>query len=498
MALVINSNLASLATQRSLTETQKESAVSLERLSSGLRINSAQDDAAGLAIANRFSAQINGLTAAMRNANDGVSMLQTMDSALSEMTDNLQRMRELAVQSANGTNTTADRTALDAELQQLILEIDRVADGTKFNGNNLFTSAVTSVDVQVGADNSTTDATNKVNIGSSSLIDARTSALGTSGSSAISRTLAPAATVTGLAATDLVINGNAVAAAAAGGNGSYAQNLATAITNADTSNQITATVGTSTLNMTDLGAFVTESTGTTLTSSINGVTILDSHDSTSTNVTAAYFDTRLDSKQYELAALGITYTGSAAGGDLAFTRADGGNIAFVNNDGAGTAASATGGFANAVFKDGSGTGYGDVVLTSDYEFVIEAGAGTIANSGTTAATVTASTVTGTALSSTAITTTTNAATALTSIDAALNTVNVARSNIGANLSRLDSVSSNLSSVVENYTAARSRVMDADFATESANLARTQVLQQAGISVLAQANAMPQQVLALLQ
>lgn len=496
MALVINSNIASLATQRSLAETQKDSATSLERLSSGLRINSAKDDAAGVAIANRFSAQINGLSAAMRNANDGISMLQTMDSALSEMTDNLQRMRELAVQAANGTNLTADRTALDAELQQLILEIDRVADGTKFNGNNLFTTAITSVDIQVGADNSTTDATNKVNIGSSSLIDARTSALGTTGTTSITTTLAPAITVTGLGATDLVINGTAVAAAAKGGNGSYAANLAAAVENADS--DITATVGSSTLTMTELGAFVTEGTATTLTSSINGIVLIDGLDTSSTNVTAAYMDARIDSKQSELAAAGITYTGSVAGGDIVFTRADGGNINFVNSDGAGTAASNTGGFANALFKDGSASGYGDVVLTSTYEFVIEAGAGTIGNAGTSAATITAGTPAGTALASISVTSTTNAATALTSIDSALNTVNVARSNIGANHARLDSVSSNLASVVENYTSARSRVMDADFAVESANLARTQVLQQAGISVLAQANAMPQQVLALLQ
>ena len=170
----------------------------------------------------------------------------------------------------------------------------------------------------------------------------------------------------------------------------------------------------------------------------------------------------------------------------------------MNSDGSGTAASNTGGFANAVFKDGSASGYGDVVLTSDYEFVIEAGAGTIGNAGTSAQTVTSGTPSGTALASISVTSTSNAATALTSIDSALNTVNVARSNIGAHHTRLDSVSSNLGAVVENYTAARSRVMDADFAVESANLARTQVLQQAGISVLAQANAMPQQVLALLQ
>ena len=155
MALVINSNVASLATQRALTETQKDSSVSLERLSSGLRINSAKDDAAGLAISNRFTAQINGLSAAMRNANDGISMVQTADSALSEITDNLQRMRELAVQAANGTNQATDRDALDAELQQLVAEIERVADGTQFNGNDLFDGTFTA-NIQVGADNAVT------------------------------------------------------------------------------------------------------------------------------------------------------------------------------------------------------------------------------------------------------------------------------------------------------------------------------------------------------
>ena len=119
MALVINSNIASLATQRALTETKKDSAVSLERLSTGLRINSAADDAAGMAISNRLSAQINGLSAAMRNANDGISLVQTAESAMGQITDNLQRMRELAVQSANGTNQASDRTALNTEFVEL-------------------------------------------------------------------------------------------------------------------------------------------------------------------------------------------------------------------------------------------------------------------------------------------------------------------------------------------------------------------------------------------
>jgi flagellin len=207
-------------------------------------------------------------------------------------------------------------------------------------------------------------------------------------------------------------------------------------------------------------------------------------------------DAAIDSKQSELAAAGITYTGDVANGTLSFTRADGGNIVFTNTI-AGTVGTA--GFANNTFAaTGTDRGFGDVTLTSDFEIVLGTSGGTIANAGTTAQTVSSGTATGTALTSIDLQNAGNSQTALTSIDSALNTVNLARSNIGAEYSRLDSVSSNLASTVENYSAARSRIQDADFAVESANLARTQVLQQAGISVLAQANALPQQVLALLQ
>ena len=494
MALVINSNIASLATQRALTETQKDSSVSLERLSSGLRINSARDDAAGLAISNRFTAQINGLTAAMRNANDGISMLQTADGALSEITDNLQRMRELAVQAANGTNQATDRDALDAELQQLVAEIERVADSTQFNGNTLFDGTFTS-DIQVGADNAVTDAFNQITVGTNSFIDAQTATLGTTGTTTISETLSAARGVTGLTSGDLLVNGVNVGAVSLGGNGSYAANLAQAIENADS--DVVATVGTSTLDMgTDLGAWTDESTGDDISMTINGIDILENYDSTATALSAAVMDAAIDSKQSELAAAGITYTGDVANGTLSFTRADGGNIVLTNTI-ANTAGTA--GFANNTFAaTGTDRGFGDVTLTSDFEIVLGTSGGTIANAGTTAQTVSSGTATGTALTSIDLQNAGNSQTALTSIDSALNTVNLARSNIGAEYSRLDSVSSNLASTVENYSAARSRIQDADFAVESANLARTQVLQQAGISVLAQANALPQQVLALLQ
>ena len=492
MALVINSNVASLATQRQLTETQKDSSVALERLSSGLRINSATDDAAGLAISNRFTAQINGLSAAMRNANDGISLVQTADSALAEITDNLQRMRELAVQAANGTNQATDRDALDAELQQLVDEIERVADGTQFNGNTLFDGNFTA-NIQVGADNAVTSAFNRVAIGSTSFIDAQTATLGTTGATAISVDLTIGADETGVSNNDVTINSTNIGAVGKGGNGSYAANIAQAITNADS--DVTVTVGTSTFATGAFTAIVQGSSGT-YSLDINGVELFDAD---SSGITTAEMENAINSKQSELAALGITVEGTSAAG-FTFTRLDGGNINI--NETAGTAAIASGGFANGLANgDGANAvvhaGYGTLTLESAFDIVI-GGSDTTTIGQASAGTISSSAGTGTGLSGIDLQDEANSQTALTSIDTALNTVNAARSNLGANYSRLDSATSSLASTVENYTAARSRVQDADFAVESANLARTQVLQQAGISVLAQANALPQQVLALLQ
>ena len=151
MPQIINTNIASLTAQRNLNMSQSALATSLQRLSSGLRINSAKDDAAGLAIAQRFTSQINGLNQAARNANDGISLAQTAEGALSAVTDNLQRIRQLAVQSANATNSLSDRQALDAEAQQLKAEIDRVAQTTTFNGVHLLDGSFSSQDFQVGA-----------------------------------------------------------------------------------------------------------------------------------------------------------------------------------------------------------------------------------------------------------------------------------------------------------------------------------------------------------
>ena len=224
MALTVNTNIASLSAQRNLTSSQSMLGTSLERLSSGLRINSAKDDAAGLAISERFSAQIRGLDQGVRNANDGVSLAQTAEGALQQVTSNLQRMRELAVQSANATNSASDRTALQAEVSQLVAEIDRVAQDSNFNGVKLLDGTFTSKSFQVGPNGSDTVSISAIN-------SARTSSLGVVTSASVTGS---AASTNAIAAGDITINGISV-----GASDSDAKSVAAAINLAQ--NQVTAT-----------------------------------------------------------------------------------------------------------------------------------------------------------------------------------------------------------------------------------------------------------------
>ena len=318
MALVINSNVASLATQRALSETQKDSATSLERLSTGLRINSAKDDAAGMAISNRLSAQINGLTAAMRNANDGISLVQTAESAMGQITDNLQRMRELAVQSANGTNQASDRTALNTEFLELREEIERLADSTSFNGVNLLNGPANAINIQVGADNANADTTNRVDIGTTALIDAQTASLG-SGNVAVSGSVSQAITAfsdaTAVSASEIEVNGTDIGAVALGGDtGSFAQNIAFAVMQADS--DITATVGASTLDLGDFAAIQLAGDGT-YESDINGVEIIATT-AADAAITATEYQAALDSKQAFTTWMTVSFRRARASGTTMF------------------------------------------------------------------------------------------------------------------------------------------------------------------------------------
>jgi flagellin len=467
MPQVINTNVASLNAQRNLNKSQNALGVSLQRLSSGLRINSAKDDAAGLAISERFSAQIRGLNQAARNANDGISLAQTAEGALSEVTNNLQRIRELAVQSANGTNSASDRTALQGEVTQLIAEIDRVSNQTNFNGINLLDGSFANQAFQVGSNAGET-------ITVSSISSSRSADLGAS----LSATIAGGVVTGALSAGDLFINGADIGTVTDGS----AKGIAAAINTSAAG--VTATAGATTAG----GAAQTPAAGTgTLT--INGVT---TGTITQLGVTGSVDRAATIAAVNAIsAATGVTAVdgGSDANG-IDLVAADGRNIVHSFTVASGTFTSASTGIAAAA------TTRGAITLTNDGAIALSGAAETSA--GFTDNQTAAATVTGTAVSNLDISTVAGANTALASLDAALGTINSSRANLGAVQNRFDSVVANLQTTSENLSAARSRIIDADFAAETASLTRSQILQQAGTAMLSQANSLPQNVLALLQ
>ena len=471
MAQVINTNIASLNAQRNLTKSQSMLSTSLQRLSSGLRINSAKDDAAGLAISERFTAQIRGLNQAVRNANDGISLAQTAEGALGEVTNNLQRVRELAVQSSNATNSASDRVAMQAEVTQLLAEVDRVATQTNFNGVNLLDGTFSSQSFQVGANVGET-------ISVASIQDSTIVGLSLTDSVA-TRTNGTAVTAA-LLAGDLTVNGVDVGAV-----GQSAKDMATAIS--ATSTTVTASASTSV----NTGAFTTsanDEAGDTYTLTVGGVDISVASTGAGT-VTAAAMDTAFGGGTIiaDLAAVGITHSGTFAGGDKTFIDADGDAIviseAFTDANGGNN----TGGVAS-----GTGTTHGSIssITSTGADLVI--GGNDATKAGLTAVTTTASTNT------LNVESVSGASSLITAIDSAINLLNGSRGNLGAIQNRFESVVASLQVSSESMSAARSRIQDADFAAETAQLTKSQILQQAGIAMVAQANSLPQNVLSLLQ
>ena len=383
MASVINTNIASLNTQRNLSASQMSLNTSIQRLSSGLRINSSKDDAAGLAIASRMDSQIRGLNVAVRNANDGVSLAQTAEGALGKVGDMLQRMRELAVQSVNSTNSQSDRDALQSEVTQLKEEITRVASTTKFNGTNLIDGTFTAKAFQVGANSGET-------ITLASVGDASLATLGSIGTTSYTQTTA-AATATAFA--------------------------------------------------------------TGMSIDINGVTITTAAGAANAPAAATAFKAAFDAAKAVPANTGLANVTMSAGGAITSTDA---TLVLANlTNVSGVTAGTTNGTASV----------GPVV---------------------------------TGIAGLTVATAADAAYALSGIDAALTSINSSRATLGAVQNRFESVVTNLQLAAENQTAAKSRIMDADFAAETANLTRGQILQQAGTAMLAQANSLPNGVLALLR
>ena len=498
MALGINTNVASLSAQNQLGKSQSLSDQALQRLSSGLRINSAKDDAAGLAISTRFQSQISGLNVAQRNANDGISLAQTAEGALEETTNILQRIRELSVQSANSTNSSSDRSALQGEVNQLKQELDRIAGTTQFNGLNLLDGSFTAQSFQVGA-----NANQTISV---SVTGARGADLGNNTVSGESNTTVSQGTgsVAGGAATlpanntiaaqDITVSGTEGSEVVSLTAGQTAESIAAAV-NAETGTTgVTATASTS---ATFAGLSADGTVSFTLGSGGDTATISAAVTTTDLGALAkAINDTS-----------GTTgVTAEASGGSIALTQADGKDIRladFANSgDATGTATLQGSGDPTAVTLTAGSTdstiASGSVEFASSGAFSVSS---SIAETAGSILNVAADTVVGSNLQSVSsidIGTVAGANSAIEIADAALEQISGIRADLGAAQNRFESTIANLSTTAENLSAANSRILDADFASETAKLSKAQVLQQAGISVLAQANARPQQVLSLLQ
>jgi len=471
MAMVINTNLSSLNAQRNLGTSANKLGTAMERLSSGLRINSAKDDAAGLAISTRMTTQITGLNVAQRNANDGISLAQTAEGALSTIENNLQRIRELSVQSANATNSATDRAALQKEVMQLTEEIDRVAKNTEFNGTKLLDGSFNAQDFQVGANAGQT-------IKVASIANAKSAALGQYTGFSLANQAVGTAT-TGTATTLSIGAGNSIAL---GSLVSDAKDIASAINAAGVAG-LSATA-----NKTEVASAATDATGVTAngnaTITINGtaITVATTNNGTSNKANA------LSAINAQSAVTGVQAVDDGTG--LKLVAADGRNITttFAAGTATGATAAAFGMAAGTTTRSTYNVEYAGKTLGTD-------SAVSIAGAATANATVASM---GTALSAVDISTVDGANKAMRAADAALTTISSARADLGAIQNRFESVVSNLAVNAENLTASRSRILDADFAVETANLSSAQVLQQAGTAMVAQANQLPQNVLSLLR
>jgi flagellin len=474
---VINTNISAMAAQNSLRKTGLTQDTAMERLSTGIRINNAKDDAAGLAISTRMTANIRGISAAIRNANDGISLTQTAEGSLSAIGDNLQRIRELAVQSANTGNNSSDRSALNAEAVQLIAEIDRVANNSAFNGIKLLDGSFQNQSLQVGAGNDTND---RITI---SIGNAKASALGVGSGSSYSTSISNAQ-VTGTAVTagSLTINGYNVGASISDGVSS-AGGTASAIAKANAINAVsgqtgvTATVGATTKALTATSA------GGGFTLTINGVVVTGTADSSSTKAGANSFTAAINAVSSQT---GVTASvDSGSGGGYTLTAVDGRNIDIqLTTAGASGAASAT--------------TYGTLTLSSSQSNGIVVGGTLAATIGVTAGYTSATATAGAGVSSLDLTTVAGAQSALTTLDKAINTITDSRASMGAYQNRLSATISNLETTSMNLSASRSRILDTDYAKETTNLAKSQIITQAATAMLAQANQSAQSVLALLK
>ena len=494
---VINTNISSMQAQNSVRTQGLNLSSAMERLSSGIRINSAKDDAAGLAISTRMTASIRGISAAIRNANDGISLTQTAEGSLNQISDNLQRIRELAVQSANTGNNSSDRAAMNNEATQLIAEIDRVASNTTYNGIALLDGSFQAQNLQVGAGNGTNDRIS-ISIGS-----AKSSALGVGSNSsyatAVTGAVIPAGSSAGLAANAMAINGYNVGATVSDGVSTTDSTIsgiavAAAINAISGSSKVTATVAATTLAGTAATGFGTATgVGDVV---INGVSIA----ALGIAGDAAQRGSQMAGAINAVSAqTGVTAT-FATNGAVALSAADGRNITITKTT-AGTSR-----VANITGLGNTDTGTllttrSAVSLSSSDSAGITIGgvaATVLAATGLTVAATSATATAGAGVSSLTLTTAAGSQAALTTLDTAINTITDSRAAMGAYQNRLTASISNLETTSMNLSASRSRILDTNYAQETTKLAKSQIIQQAATAMLAQANQSGQSVLALLK
>jgi flagellin len=508
MPMTINTNVASLNAQRFLGQSQGLLGTSLSRLSSGLRINSAADDAAGLAISGRMSAQIRGLNQAVRNANDGISLSQTAEGALTETSAMLQRMRELAVQSMNDTNSASDRANLQKEVAQLRLEIDRIAKNTQFNGKNLLDGTFNRQRFQVGANDGQELSLNIASAKSQSL-GLSTGTLVTDGE--ISEASAAAAD-NGAIDEDTSSNETFTLVGALGtetiavDTGFSAYQIADRVNSSATDTGVSATART----YAKLSQFCTGTMmftiqgkgGTEGQKSVSGTDVTDliASINTFTADTGIYAYLQgtnelmlYSSEGYTIGVQNFDYAGENQS-TVAFTglQADGSQVSGA----AVTLTEATAAATNAadssfaggavIFETTMNNGYFTLTTGTDpSELFVNAGNNYLSFATTNT------------VENLDISTRDGARTAIGTVDGALDYIANIRADLGAVQNRFESTIANLQNVSENLSASRSRILDADFASETADMTKSQILIQSGVAMLAQANQLPQQVLSLL-
>ncbi len=491
MAATINTNVASLTAQRNLGVSQGSLNTSIQRLSSGLRINSAKDDAAGLAISERFTSQIRGLNQAARNANDGISLAQVAESALAGAGNILQRVRELSVQSANATNSASDRKALQAEVGQLLSELDRLAVTTEFNGQKLLDGSFGSATFQVGANANQT-------------ITATTGNFRTATYGAQLKQSAPVVVTATNTPTPLTGTFDVAGLQTKTINLTATDTLATASAKINAASEATG-VTASARNQVELTTFVAGGSYSLAVVGDNATAANVTFSVSTAGATAAGLAEGIKAFNDVSSQTGITAKLNADGDGIILINESGADIQIQNNSAAGNTLAV--GAYDAVTSASSGTptfvagvaaapagGYatarGYLEMNSDKGFSI----GNL--TGTPPVTATPSTLN--SVNTIDVSTVDGSTKALKIIDSALAAVNGQRASFGALQARFETTIANLNTSSENMSASRGRIQDADFAAETANLSRTQILQQAGTAMVAQANQIPQGVLALLK